>query len=54
MINYNGIIKENGIAFSVITVNKEIIFIDDNEDTLTWELNKENLALVKEMINTLV
>ena len=53
-MNISGIIKNNGIKFDVITTDNEILFIDSNGGSLTWELNDVNLSLVEAMIKTLV
>ena len=51
--SYSGIIKRNGIAFDVYIKGNEIIFIDDNGGQLEWELNNNNLELVKDMIEVI-
>lgn len=49
-MNISGIIKTNGIKFDVITTDNEILFMDENGGSLTWELNDINLVLVDAMI----
>lgn len=49
-MNFSGIIKRNGIAFDVFTADDEIMFLDENGGSLTWELNDMNLSLVDAMI----
>jgi len=43
-------IESNDIKFNIIYSKNEIVFIDENNETLTWVNNHRNKELVKEMI----
>ena len=49
-MNVSSLIKANGIAFDVFTTDNEILFMDENGGSLTWELNDMNLSLVDAMV----
>lgn len=42
-----------GIKFDVITINDEIVYIDENNETLTWDYNSRNAKLVLNMVREL-
>lgn len=46
-------VKKNKITLNVITSDNEILFIDENGNTLTWELNDINLVDIASMIKAI-
>ena len=42
-----------GIKFEIINTDDEIIFLDENFETLTWENNDKNALLVESMVEEL-
>lgn len=54
-MNYSGITKK-GVEFNIFTDNNtnEIIFLDENMESLTWDNTEENMLLVEGLIDAVI
>ena len=46
-------ITTQGIRFDIVTTNSEITYLDENNETLTWDNTISNAELVNVMVHEL-